>query len=387
MFLFQPIVNFDYKECFLTESTTEWYITYYVKNPSTDKLKRVRIKVNHIKPITARRKEARKMMAAINQRLAMGWNPLIEMKAPKTYEKLFDAIDVFLGVKGREAELSSSRIYTCLAGKFKTWCLDNGLKSDSYVCAVSKSVAVAFMNDLERKLAPKSYNNNLAFYKGLWVWFVERGYADGNPFADIPLKSKRRMQKNRRMLTDDELQRAFSFIKSRNPEYLAMCLICYCCFIRPKEIALLRCKDIDLERQLIHIDASIAKNDNSSFRTIPDDMMPVMRTLDLSHPDWYVFGDHKETNKFTPSDKLMCSRKIAKWWDTAVRPACGFGIDVKFYSLKDTGITNMLSKGVAINVVQHQADHSSVAMTAIYVGNKPEANQQLKDARIVDIGK
>ena len=60
MFLFQPIVNFDYKECFLTESTTEWYITYYVKNPSTDKLKRVRIKVNHIKPITARRKEARK---------------------------------------------------------------------------------------------------------------------------------------------------------------------------------------------------------------------------------------------------------------------------------------------------------------------------------------
>ena len=46
MFLFQPIVNFDYKECFLTESTTEWYIKYYVKNPSTDKLKRVRINVS-----------------------------------------------------------------------------------------------------------------------------------------------------------------------------------------------------------------------------------------------------------------------------------------------------------------------------------------------------
>ena len=387
MFFFQPLLNCDYKECFLTESATEWYITYYVKNPDTDKLKRIRIKINHIKPITARRKEAKRMMAAINQRLSLGWNPLLERKAPKTYQQLFSAIDDFLNVKERDSELSSFRIYQSFAGKFKNWCLANGLKSDSYVCSVSKSVAVEFMNDLEKKLAPKSYNNNLAFYKGLWIWFMEKGYADGNPFADIPLKSKRRVKKNRRMLTDDELQRAFSFIKNRNPEYLAMCLICYCCFIRPKEIALLKCKDIDLENQVIHIDASIAKNDNSSFRTIPDDMMPAMRRLDLSHKDWYVFGDHKATDKFTPSDKLMCSRKIAKWWDTAVRPACGFGMDVKFYSLKDTGITNMLSKGVAINVVQHQADHSSVAMTAIYVGNKPEANQQLKDTKIIDMSK
>ena len=384
MYFFQPLLNFDYKECFLTEGT-EWYITYYVKNPETDRFKRFRIKVNHIHPITARRKAARQIMSAINQRLAMGWNPLVEIKAPKAYFKLFDAIDDYLKVKGRESEQSSSRIYTSLAGKFRTWCLENGLKKDSFVCSVSKSVAVAYMNELEKKLAPKSYNNNLAFYKGLWIWFMEKGYADGNPFADIPLKSKRRMKKNRRMLTDDELHRVFRFVSKENKEYMAMCLICYCCFIRPKEIALLRCKDIDLERQLIHIDASIAKNDNSSFRTMPDDMMPVMRSLDLSHPDWYLFGDHKETDVFTPSPRLMCSRKIAKWWDTCVRPACKFGMDIKFYSLKDTGITNMLSKGVAINVVQHQADHSSVAMTAIYVGNKPEANQQLKNTRIVDM--
>ena len=39
---------------------------------------------------------------------------------------------------------------------------------------------------------------------------------------------------------------------------------------------------------------------------------------------------------------------------------------LQFYSLKDTGITNMLEDGVATNEVQGQADHSSLEMTSVY---------------------
>ena len=39
--------------------------------------------------------------------------------------------------------------------------------------------------------------------------------------------------------------------------------------------------------------------------------------------------------------------------------------------------------GVAINLVQQQADHSSVAMTAIYVGKSPAANAELRNANIL----
>ena len=59
------------------------------------------------------------------------------------------------------------------------------------------------------------------------------------------------------------------------------------------------------------------------------------------------------------------------------------GEDLQFYSLKDTGITGMLQSGVAINLVQQQADHSSVAMTAIYVGKSPAANAELRNANIL----
>ena len=42
----------------------------------------------------------------------------------------------------------------------------------------------------------------------------------------------------------------------------------------------------------------------------------------------------------------------------------------------------MLSNGVPINLVQKQADHSSVAMTAIYVGKKADANNEIKNVEL-----
>ena len=44
----------------------------------------------------------------------------------------------------------------------------------------------------------------------------------------------------------------------------------------------------------------------------------------------------------------------------------------------------MLGNGVPISFVQQQADHSSVAMTAIYVGKIQKANEQLKKVQMFD---
>ena len=60
-------------------------------------------------------------------------------------------------------------------------------------------------------------------------------------------------------------------------------------------------------------------------------------------------------------------------------------MELQFYSLKDTGITNMVSSGVPLPSVQQQADHSSVAMTSIYVGkNRKKAEEDLKNVDILD---
>lgn len=381
MQFFKPIPLAHYKLCKLCQGK-DWYIYYYVLDPATGRLKRIRQKVNSVKPISARRRIAREMMAALDQRLALGWNPLLEAKTPKAYHRLFDAFDAFLAVKQRELEANSMRSYRSLVSILQTWLLEHGFQEDAYANSVRMETATAFMDDFEMKLAVKTYNNYVAFFRILFHWMVDKGYTDLNPFDGIAKKTRRRGSKNRRILTDEELARLISFLHGENVPYLAMCLICYCCLIRPKEIALLRCCDVDLQKQTIHVSASIAKNDSDSFRTIPNDLVPVLRALDYSRPDHYLFAEHDGWD-FRPGTKMVCSRKIAKYWDVVVRPACGFGLDVKFYSLKDSGITNMLTDGVPVNLVQQQADHSSIAMTAVYVGTKANAQEEIKTAGIL----
>lgn len=382
MYFFNPIPYVQYRFCTLSEGK-EWFVSFYVADPETGKLKRIRIKINRVHPLRERRRVAKMMMASIDQRLALGWNPLIEKTPTKSYAKAFEVFDLFLAAKKKETEPNTIRCYASLVKIFRTWLEKHAFNAQSSVVAITDVVAAAFMDEKSDELSPKTFNNYITFFRNLFDWMINKKYVFSNPFDQIPKKAKRLLKKNRRLLSDDELDRLRAYLHRENKEYLAMAMICYCCFVRPKELALLKCRDINLERQSIHIRAEIAKNDNESYRTIPDDLVPILRRLDYSHPDWFLFGQHPGEGDFTPSKIQVCSRKIAKWWDQHVRPDCDFGMDLKFYSLKDTGITNMLGDGVPINIVQQQADHSSVAMTAIYVGKTGRPNDEIRGAGLL----
>lgn len=382
MHFFAPIPNKDFRSCQLSEGK-EWFVYFYVRSPRTEKLQRVRIKVNRIHNARERRKWARKMMQAIDQRLMMGWNPLLEEIAPKAGVGLYAAMEDYLTAKEKEMEPNSMRSYRSFIKNFKIWLEKHRFTDTSMVSSFTSEMADIFLSEIEQDVTPKTYNNYVAFFKALFAWFVCKGYASDNPFESFKKKPKRLIKKKRRLLTDEELRHLFTYCAGTREEHLALCLMTYCCFIRPKELALLKCKDVDLENQRVHIRAEIAKNDNDSYRTIPSMAIKAFQHLDLSHPDWFLFGQNPGTDNFSPSLKPVCSRKIATWWNAYVRPACGFGKDVQFYSLKDTGITNMLAEGVPINLVQQQADHYSVAMTAIYVGKKSDMPDELKNADIL----
>lgn len=78
------------------------------------------------------------------------------------------------------------------------------------------------------------------------------------------------------------------------------------------------------------------------------------------------------------------SRKFASYWSYVIRPSLGFPKELQFYSLKDTGITNMVNSGVPLTSVQQQADHSSLAITSIYIGKTERASEALKAVDIID---
>lgn len=349
---------------------------------------RYRKKVNRIKQISKRRAAAKSLIAGINERLAIGWNPEVSAIAPRATTKLNDALDMFLKVKQKESEGNSMRSYRSFISTFRSWMQSVGIPDDIYVCSITSDVAMHMMDDIETRenIGARTYNNYLCFFKLLFNWMIERDYISENPFDKIHRKPKKLTKKKRRVMTDGELNTLFEFLGRTNRNYLCMTLLCYCCFLRPKEIVSLKCADIDLVRQTVHIKEDVAKNDNDSYRTIPDVIVPILRELDLSNGCLYLFGGSGNYD-FAPSDIQVCSRKLAKYWDCYVRPACKFGKDLQFYGLKDSGVTKMLTEKIPINLVQKQADHSSVAMTAIYVGALPEASAELKKVNILPFEK
>lgn len=382
---FKPTAGLEYIPAKLSQGT-EWYVYFYVTDPSAGNMRRIRMKINRIRNKKERLRTARQMILALNERLALGWNPLIEKTAPKAGTNLFETMDLFISVKSRDAEANSIRCYESFIKTIRNWLKSRSSSAEKMpVMSFTRQVALEFMRDIDmnEKFSVYTYNNYLRFCILLFNWFKEKGYIPENPFAGMKRKPKRLAKKTRRMLDDGEIGKLIEFLKIKNPNYLAICMMCYCCLLRPKEIALLRCGDIDLEGHIIHIRAEIAKNDNESVRTIPDEMMPYIMTLDLSEPSHFLFSADI-THVFGSGKKKLQSQRISGYWKDVVRKGCGFPDEIQFYSLKDTGITNMIDSGVPVSFVKQQADHSDLSMTGTYLGkNLKRANEKLRTVSLL----
>ena len=384
MFFLKPTPFKDYTPPKLTQGKV-WYISFYVTNPATNRLKRIRIKLNRIKPARERKRAAAQLMASIAEKLALGWNPLLCRSEPGKTISIEGGINAYLKAKGKELETASMQSYESYIRVFAEWMAEEGISVSAPVYTINKDVAGAFMRRLERdeKISARTYNNYLSFLVSLFSWFKDRDYVQENVFEGLPKKPKRLIKKKRRLFTSDELERLFSYLRRENPQYLAVTMLCYCCLMRPKEIALLKCGDINPEKQTVHVRSETAKNDRESYRTIPSEMMPAIAALDLKDPEAFLFGKNRgDMSNFSPGKSPVAKKKFSDYWNLTVRPALDFPMDLQLYSLKDTGITNMLSNGVPINLVQQQADHSSVAMTAIYVGKSERADSVLKEIEL-----
>lgn len=385
MSFFKPTPYIEYTPPKLTQGKI-WYITYYVQDPKTMRLKRLRVKVNRGDTLRERKAMAKAIMGRLSEKLAMGWNPLVEKFAPKAYKKLFEAFYAFLDAKRRELEANSLRSYMSFIKTIREWLQAHGCDENTYACGFTGSMAIDFMESIESnpKISPRTYNNYLIFCRVLFDWMVEREYVSENPFTSIRRKPKKLTKKKRRILSDAELSRLWEYLERENQEYLVICMLCYCCLMRPKEISMLKCSDIRLDSQTVLVRGEIAKNDNTSSRTIPDVMMQYVHRLDLSNPKLFLFGNHSHFD-FSPGKTAVPERKIATFWNRCVREECGFPMEVMFYSLKDTGITNMAAAGIPVSFIQQQADHSSLAMTSIYCQRSGKATEELKGVDILNV--
>lgn len=167
-------------------------------------------------------------------------------------------------------------------------------------------------------------------------------------------------------------------MKDENPNYLVLCLVCYYCLVRRTELTKLKVRDVILKNSVIYIDSSISKNKKSAAVTIPDKLVPYM----VEHLKTANLSDYLFSTDFIPGDKQLAPKKISDEW-VKIRNALNLKDKYQWYSLKDTGITNLLRSGISLIAARDQARHHSSMQTDAYTPKELiKANEDIRIANI-----
>lgn len=346
-------------------------IYYYAINPISEKLERVVVKCNRIKNKTERLKYARTIADNINARLRDGWNPFVDRLGSDEYVSLAAGVEQFLNEKSKELRKDSMRSYRSYCEAFMQWLRANKYEN-GYICVFNENYARKYMDSLsaDPKIGARTYNNSLKFQRSLFFWFISKHYADINPFQD--LKTKRVDEKQRQALPPEVKQQIKHYVEKYGmTEWNVVMQLCYRCFIRPKEIMMLKVQNVDTKEWLITIPADVAKNHHERVVAIPDSLRPFFAGLVDVPKTNYIFS-----TGYKPGKVLKDTRDVGKTW-AEMRDELGFDKCYTFYSLKDTGITEMLDAGVPAKLVKELADHHSLEMTEKYT-HRASAKEVLK---------
>ena len=345
-----------------------WYIGFYAFDPVSGKLKRKTIKINRIASIKERRIYAQGLIKRINQQLCDGWNPWIEATNSEAFLLFNDVIDryrryierMFLSQTYRE------ETYRAYISYLKNLCEWNASRTVpiTYIYQFDKRFISAFLDYIyiDREVSTQTRDNYLAFLRVLSSWLVQNGILNERPTDGIKSFGRRSHKKKRTVIPDNEMMRIYEYLSNKNKYFLLACYILHYCFIRPKEMSLLKIGNFSIKNKTVFIPGDISKNRQDGTVTLPDKVTKLMIQLNIFSHD---SGEYLFSNDFMPGKNYKSEKKFRDFWLRHVSKDLGFPKEYKFYSLKDTGITSMLRQYDRLTV-RDQARHSSILMTDIY---------------------
>lgn len=351
---------------------TEAYILFYAFYPPTGKMKRKRIKLNYISNKKERRQRANELIKRIYALLLQGWNPWDECQNNVTLDIFSDVLDDYKTHIAHDLKInllknSSFKTYSSYIKMLELYLQDHPIR---FVDEFNYNFMTAFLDWImyERENTARTYNNYIGFFVTFCEFLIKRKYLETNPALSIKKIPKARVVKKREIFTSDDLTELFKRLKKHDKKYLLACYMEYYCMIRPNELWQLKISDINLKEQTITVSGSIAKNGRTQKVTLPRIVIELMMDLDiLGKPaNYYIFGEKFETCKNPGHSKMF-----SNYWERFITSKNGLFPDLKsrhvcFYSLKGTGITNMLENDIPSILVQKQARHSHLTTTEIY---------------------
>ena len=359
---------------------SECYVSFQAYDPLSGRLKTKKIMLGHIKGKTNQRKYAEDLIKRLTEQLSSGWNPWIEAVQPLEYALWDDVIskykDYLVKLCNEHSLREESYVdYSSRVHILEQWKAEKRIPL-TYVYQWDRQTITKFLDYvfIERNNTITTRNNYLTWLKSFTSYLVERGYISSNPTEGLG-RIKNRHKKDRDVIPDDVMKQIRAYLYEKNKHYLLACEILHYLFVRPRELSFLKIGDFHLQTQTLTLHGAHTKNGNDATITLPSHVIRLMIDLNVfSYPShYYLFSD-----RFSPGEARKSEKMFRDYWSRNLRKALGFSERYKFYSLKDTGITNMLKANADVLSVRDQARHSSILITDIYTPKDiKEANKYI----------
>ncbi len=359
----------NYYPATLRHTAHGWTIEYYVLNPSTGQMARKAVKMNRIRKRFASASEFRTYCAGVisnlNARLAGGWTPFGEEQNSRMFTPIEDVLQMYLEEKGRELRADTVINYRSFCRKLRQWVGE--VCPGAQISAFNKILAVRFMDHIHAEgNSCRTYNNRLKQARAFFGWAVEKCFVKENPFSGV--KTKREETKQRILIPADVRERITAYFSETNPNYLVLCRLVFNSLVRPKEVWRLRVSDIHLDEGYVWITGEKAKTHFSRAAALtPRLSADIALMISDARPSMYLFG-----HGFRPAAKPIRYQNFREEWDR-MRTALGLPKEMQLYSLRDTGINEMLKAGIDPLTVMQHADHHDLAITTRYANHADPA--------------
>lgn len=346
-------------------------IEYYAYNAATAKLERQRIRLKREQAKLPKKSDfmaqVHRIIVNLNGRLAGGWSPFGISHDVREFTPANEAFNLYIGDRKRELRNASMVSYSSLCNMFIDWLTMQHIETMP-ISHVNKQMATRYMDALllRPKFNNNTYNSHLKKYRAIWSWFVEHNYAKENPFEHI--KARQKVEKQRGLIPADARERVLDYVRhSKYKNFEIVMHLVYSSLIRPAEIERLQVRDIDIQNHCVHLTSDKTKTHKERYAPLTDDAIAIIEPMIRNVPgEWYLLGTY-----WKPAKEQCYHGLFKKRWEY-IRDKIGLPKDMQLYSLKDSGITELLESGLDALTVMKAADHHDLTTTTKYASHRDE---------------
>lgn len=360
-----------------------WYIGFNAFDPATGKMRQHRIKLNHIEKIGDRRKYAAGLMFRLTKQLENGWNPFIEAEHSKAYHTFKDVCgrySAYVTKLYNDGNFREKTMYGYLSmlRTFEKW-NSKRIIPITYIYQFDRLMVTEFLNYIymDENNSIRTRNNYLTWLSVFDGYLVQNMYLKCKVTEGIVAIRRNTSEKDRDVIAQKDLVRLKDYLDKENKYFQLANYLLYYAMVRPKEMSYLKLEYFNVKNQTLFIPGIISKNRKSGSVGINKKIFLLMLELGtFKNPS----SDYLFSTNFKPGPTYKSERYLRDYWNDHVRKDLNFPKRYKFYSLKDTGITDALRNNCDVISVRDQARHSSIMMTNTYTPqNMKEASEIMKN--------